>query len=495
MNKRFAIKTFGCQMNISDSERIAGYLEPMGWEEVDYEADPELVILNTCSIRQKAEDRVIGLIHNLGKKKKQNPNLRVGVTGCMVRHTGIRRDLLVSENEKLVSDDKLFGHMPALDFVFRIEDTCKLGEYIDEIRHEPLISSDFSTDSESLDPEERYENSVHKYLNVKPHYKNKAQIMVPIMTGCDHFCSYCIVPFTRGREISRPLSRIVEEVQIAADNGCKEVTLLGQNVNSYQTGEDLDNSFRNQKDKKSDFVKLIEAIDAIPGITRIRYTSSHPRDFDDDLIEAHVNLESMCDYVHLPVQAGDNEVLKNMKREYKIEEYYEKMKRLKDAIPNVALSTDIIVGFCGETQEQFENTLKMVRDIEFDLIYLAQYSARKGTFADKMLQDDVPHEEKYRRWHALNDLLAETVHKKNQRYQDQTVEVLVEEKKRDIYIGKSRESKIVQFTSDREDLIGEEVDVKITSPKTWILEGVEVAPSSKFKVQSSKLKAGSIVPA
>lgn len=471
MSKSYAIKTFGCQMNLSDSERISGSLKPMGWEQVDYDADPDLVILNTCSIRQKAEDRVIGLVHNLGKKRKDKPNLRIGVTGCMVRKTGIRRDLLSSEKIHLVSNDRIFGHIPELDFVFRIEDMHQLGEYLQEIG--AGVFDQFAGMGEVTNDELRHEDRVHQYLNVRPHYSNKAQIFVPIMTGCNHFCSYCIVPFTRGREISRPLSKIIDEISQAAAQGCKEVTLLGQNVNSYQTGEDAGLSYKHQRDKKTDFVKLLEAINEIPGISRIRYSSSHPRDFDDDLIQAHVELESMCNYVHLPVQAGDNEVLKNMKREYQVEEYRAKIERLKKALPNIALSTDIIVGFAGETVDQFENSLQLTRDLEFDLIFISQYSPRKGTHAEKMLVDDVPYAEKYRRWHALNDLLGEIVYRKNQQYVDTIVEVLVEEKKRDHYVGKSREWKTVHFSSEQENLVGELVNVKITEAKAWILEGVE----------------------
>lgn len=465
MQQTFAIKTFGCQMNISDSERITGLLQPLGWSQVEYEENPNLVIFNTCSIRKKAEDRVMGMIHNLGKLKEKNPDLRIGITGCMVKQTGIRRDILSSEREDLVSLDPLFQVIPHADFVFRIEDLTQLADQLDELY--------------PMQRQEQHDNNgnnkdFHFYLNIKPQYKTSSQISVPIMTGCNHFCSYCVVPFTRGREISRPLAKIIEEITIAAEQGATEVTLLGQNVNSYQMGDDATQSFYHQRNKKSDFVILLEEIDKISGITRVRYTSSHPRDFDDDLIQAHVNLKSMCDYVHLPVQSGDNEVLKSMRREYHVEEFIEKIKRLRQAVPSVTLSTDMIVGFCGETEKQFENTLRFVKEVEFDLIYLAQYSPRKGTLSGERMEDDVPHAEKLRRWHAVNDALEEVVYKRNQQYADQTLEVLVEESKKGFYVGKARNWKSVRFSSDHEDLVGKVVNVKITTPKTWILEGAMV---------------------
>lgn len=441
-------------MNYSDSERVGAVLEKTGYEKTEAPEDTDLYIFNTCSIRQKGEDRVLGTLKRLSQQKKANPRLLVGLTGCMVRNTSSRN------SEKEIKDE-LLKKLDSIDFVFKIIDTHKIPEVLAEA--EPQL------DIPQLD-----EVELNDYLKIKPNYTSKFQAFVPIQIGCDKYCTYCIVPYSRGREKSRPLTDILQECRALVENGCKEITLVGQTVNSYGLSAlDKQNpEFANAHELP--FIKLLKEINALSelGLDRLRYTSPHPRDMSDELIEAQATLKTLCPYIHLPVQSGDNAMLQRMNRKYTVEHYQSIIKKIREKIPNCAISTDIIVGYSNETNEQFENTCKLYDEVGFDMCYLARYSPRPGTVAYKAFPDDVSREEKARRWHILNKTLEKHSLRKHEECLDKTLEILVE--KFDVHTneceGRSREFKVVQFTGS-EDLIGQIVPVKITQASSWFLKG------------------------
>lgn len=453
---KYFIQTLGCAMNYSDSERVAKILEKIGYEKGQNPEESDLYIFNTCSIRQKGEDRVYGQLRNLQGLKKMNPRLLVGITGCMVRNSSSRN----SDNEQ---KDELLKRLDTVDFVFRITETQKLGEILEEA--EP-----------TLDLPELSEADFKDYLKIVPKYTSRKQAFVPIQIGCDKYCTYCIVPYSRGREQSRPMQDILAECEMLVKNGCLEITLIGQTVNSYGKSA-LDQKSGQFKDMDDPFVTLLTEIDKFKeyGLNRLRFTSPHPRDFSDKLIEAHTQLKTLCPHIHLPVQVGNDEVLKRMNRQYTVEKYKKIVEKIRNTIPNCALSTDIIVGFCGETPEQFEETYKLFEEVRFDMAYLARYSPRPGTVSVKIYKDDIAREEKARRWHRLNAILEECSSEKNRACEGKILEVLVEKYNDETgeAEGKSRENKVVQFLGTP-DLIGTLVDVKITNSLQWLLKGEKV---------------------
>lgn len=476
-------------MNYSDSERVASVLEKLGYDRTQAVEDSDLYIFNTCSIRQKGEDRVYGQLRNINSLKKKNPRLLIGITGCMVRKTS-------SRNSQKESKDELLRRLPELDFVFRIIDTGKLPEVLEEA--EPQLDlpqlEEVNSESDGISSPSPQPKLDTDYLKINPKYTSAFQAFMPIQIGCDKFCTYCIVPFSRGREKSRPMQEILDECRSLVENGCKEITLVGQTVNSYglsiwdkKSGISADaNSLTGApgaKFTKGDkpatatpepFVELLTRIDQLKeiGLNRLRFLSSHPRDFTDALIQAHVELETLCNYIHLPVQAGDDQVLKNMNRQYTAEHCKNLMAKIRKTIPYCSISTDIIVGFCGETEEQFNRTAEMFREVRWDMAYLARYSPRPGTASHKAFKDDVTRQEKARRWHILNKILEECSSEKNRECEGRTFEVLVEKYTEETgeCEGKSRESKVVQFKGTP-DLIGKIVQVKITKGLQWMLKG------------------------
>ena len=351
--KRYYIKTFGCQMNESDSERIAAVLENQGYKKVKDEksalrlgsGQADLIVVNVCSVRQTAIDRVFGLLNNIKKLKKKNPELKIVITGCILK-----------------SDKKKFEEFLA---PYR---TCS-GAGFDEV----------------LDIEKFLGKN---HLSLKPKCIDKFSAFVPIMTGCDNYCTYCVVPYARGREASRPIKEIFKEVGDLTKRGYKEITLLGQNVNSYQYG----------------FSKLLKKLNALPGDFIIKFLTNHAKDFSDELINTIAKCKKIAKEIHLPVQSGDDEILKKMNRGYTVRQYKNLVKKIREKIPNVKLSTDVIVGFPGETKKQFENTVKLFKEIKYNLAYINKYSMRSGTVAAK-LKDNVSWNEKKRRWKILNDLV------------------------------------------------------------------------------------------
>ncbi len=437
----YKIKTFGCQMNVSDSERVAAILEKSGFAPTqDDQAD--ILIVNTCSVRQKSEDKAYGFIVN---EKKKNKNMCIAVTGCMVRQTGDRSN----------SKDQLLQYEP-IDLVFRIEDAARLPKMI-----EPLFPNhDFSSFENDFGS-----GSIENYFNIVPQVKNKTQVYVPIMQGCDKFCTYCIVPYTRGRELSRPMPDIIKECETLVEKGAKEITLLGQNVNSYT------------HESKKCFAQLLLEVDKLhtKGLSRTRFTSAHPQDFTDDVIDALATMKTACPYVHLPVQHGSDRVLRLMNRNYTIDTYKKIIEQLRKRIPNTTLATDIIVGFPGETEEDVQILCDFAREMKFDFSYTAIYSPRKNTPASRMKKDFIDSEEKKRRFHLFDEIIKETSFENREKSIGETLEILVEKSDKNengLYTnsGRSREFFEVYFPSGRE-LKGEEVQVRITKRNGYILYG------------------------
>lgn len=451
----YNIHTYGCQMNYSDTERMEAYLQALGFEPRDGFEDSDLIMFNTCSIRQKAEDRVFGELKKMEKLKRKNPNLIVIITGCMVRKSSSRYS---------TERDRLFGRNRSLDIALRTEELPKLAKLARE------LDPDFKIP-------EIEEEELEDYFQISPthtSHQSNAQAFVAISNGCDKFCTYCIVPYSRGREKSRKIANILEEAKDLVDGGCKEITLIGQTVNSYGQGkyDKEQKTFEDLPKGKEPFVYLLEELDKLSekGLIRVRFTSPHPQDMSDQLIEAMANLKTQMPYLHLPVQSGDNRTLKRMNRTYTIEHYNNIIKKLREKIPDISITTDIIVGFCGETEEEYENTYKFFEETGFEHGYISKYSQRAGTTAAKFIKDDISNETKKERWHNLNELLKINSEKGLERFKGKTVEVLVESKEGGTYFGRSEHFKTVQFKSDKE-LLGELVSVKITGLKPWVLDG------------------------
>ena len=439
MSKKFYILTLGCQMNKNDSERIAGLCLAMGMEEVKKSDSADLIVVNTCSVRQTAEERIFGYFEDWQKYRLKNPNLVVAITGCMAG-----RD----------EDGKLKARLKGVDLFFPTKDLTKLPEWLSQ-----KWGSDFSL------------GELEDYLLIAPYRVNKFQVFVSIQTGCDNFCTYCVVPYARGREKNRKVSDIIEEIKIAVADGAKEITLLGQVVNHYIAPDKESFSKDNPFAIADDFSALLWEINQISGEFRIHYTAPDPQYFTDAQIES-LKLPKQVNFLHLPVQSGDDEILRKMNRKYTAENYIELIKKIRLAKPEIALGTDIIVGFCGETNEQFKRTVDLYKECDFDISYHAMYSERSGTVASKAFKDDVPKEIKKQRWNTLQNLMEEIVLRKNQKYLNQTVRVLVEKcSASGVGSGNSDELKLVEFPCSL-DLVGKFVKVKINFASKWILRGV-----------------------
>jgi len=461
MNKpAYHLLTFGCQMNKNDSERMETLLKGLGFVYTDHPEQADVILVNTCSVRQQAEDRVFGMVKNFVALKKQRPNLIIGITGCMA---GRDRDGAIQKR------------LPAVDLYFPTADMAQLPRWIGELRPE-LVNSD---------------DLVEDYLKIKPERHSVRQAFVSIQTGCNKFCTYCVVPFARGLEKNRPVLDILEEVRDLVAHGCLEITLLGQTVNSY-VAPDVD-CFSQQNPYKNHFAALLWEINQIPEIKRLHFTAPHPLHMTDEVIDA-MALPAHVNFIHLPVQSGDNDVLRRMNRRYTIEQFDDVVQRLREKIPSIAIGTDIIVGFSGETEVQFQKTIEHYKNIGYDIAYTAKYSERSGTAAKRAFKDDVSQEEKKRRWNELQQVMEETVLAKNQAYVGKTVSVLVErhespkmtdellrmpEQIRETILsqagtcfGNSREMKLVGFPGSKE-LVGEIVDVRIEKAGMWMLEGKE----------------------
>ena len=436
INKTYMVKTYGCQGNIADSEKIKGIMEEMGYTEVESEDQCDVLFFNTCAIRENAENRIYGELGRLHPLKVKNPNMIIALCGCM--------------SQEEVTVEKIKEKYPQVDIVFGTHNIYQIPRYLYETYdNKHRVVEVYS-----------YEGDIVEGIPLKRDSKTKA--WVDIMYGCDEFCTYCIVPYTRGRERSRNEADIIKEVEGLVKDGYIEVTLLGQNVNAY--GKDF-------KDKKYGFANLLEDL-AKTGIPRIRYTTSHPRDLDTETMDVMAKYDNIMPHLHLPVQSGSNEILKKMNRKYTKEMYLEKVEYLRKVIPNISLTTDLIVAFPGESEEDFEETLDLVRKAKFEGAYTFIYSKRKGTPAATYDNQIDPFTAK-RRLLTLNKLINDGFAYGNKRFENETVEVLVEgysENKEHLLCGYTKNNKLVNFEGT-EDLIGKLVNVKITKAFTWHLRG------------------------
>lgn len=437
--KKYIIQTYGCQMNEHDSEKISWILDGMGYEITDNREECDLVIFNTCAVRKSAEERVYGQLGELKDLKRRNPNLIICVCGCMMQREDVRSTIKSKYRQ--------------VDIIFGTNNIHKLPQLISRYLETGKIVIDIN--------EENREIEEHLDANRKHTYK----AYINIMYGCNNFCTYCIVPYTRGRERSREPEIILNEIKNLAKTGCKEITLLGQNVNSYG----------NTLDEKYSFSQLLNEINDIEGIERIRFMTSHPKDLSDELVDSYVTLSKVCNHLHLPIQSGSNKVLKSMNRKYTREDYLKIVEKIKKAVPNIAITTDIIVGFPGETEDNFNETIELIKEVKFDAAYTFLYSIRDGTSAATM-KDQVPDDVKHRRFQLLLDTLYPLGLEQNVKLIGEVVEVLVEDVSKnneEVLNGRTAGSKLVHFKGSK-DLIGSLVNVKINIAKTFNLEGTIV---------------------
>ncbi len=437
------ITTFGCQLNENDSEKIAGMLEQMGFCKAEQEKEANLVVFNTCCVRENAEERLFGKIGEL-KNLKKSPNLIIAIGGCMMQ-------------EKAMVE-KIKKSYPFVDVIFGTHTLPNLPEDI----YKAIEKNEKVRDVIDI------EGEIQEDLPIRRNSKFSAS--VTIMYGCNNFCTYCIVPYVRGRERSRKPQKILEEIQNLAEQGYKEVTLLGQNVNSYMVVE----REKGIADREiNSFAKLLRAVAQIEQIEKINFISPHPKDFTDDVIEAIRDIDKISRIVHLPLQAGNSKVLKEMNRKYTKEQFLELVDKMKKQIPNLMLSTDIIVGFPGETEEEFEDTLDVVRQVNFEQIFMFIYSPREGTVAASR-EDQVPEEIKHKRFDKLKALYEAKVDENNEKYMGTTHKILIEGKSKNDetkWAGRTDTNKVVIFAPDEIHKIGDIVNVKITENHKWYLKG------------------------
>ena len=430
------ITTWGCQMNEHDSENIFGMLEKMGYGVTEEQSDADLIIYNTCAVRENAELKVYGNLHVLKKYKEKNPDLVIAVCGCMMQQPHVVEEIK--------------NKYPHVNLVFGTHNIYKFPELLNTV----IESDEAMYDIWDID------GRIVEGLPTQRKHEIKA--FVNIMYGCNNFCTYCIVPYTRGRERSRNPEDIIAEAKKLVEGGVKEITLLGQNVNSY--GKTFEPQYP--------FHRLLEDMNNIEGLERIRFMTSHPKDISDELIDAISNLEKVCESLHLPVQSGSSRVLKEMRRHYTKEDYLAIIDKVKEKVDGIGLTTDIMVGFPGETEEDFAHTLDVVRKAQYDLAFTFLYSVRKGTVAENM-DNHINEDVKKDRFDRLLAVVNEAATKTAQVYQDKVVEVLVEgvsKKNPEYMMGRNRQNKLVNFKG-KEDLIGKLVNVKITEPKSFSLNG------------------------
>jgi tRNA-2-methylthio-N6-dimethylallyladenosine synthase len=429
--KSFHVTTFGCQMNEHDSERMKGMLESLGYTEVADRADADLILFNTCSIREKADDRFVAHLHEAKVLKRRDPERVIGVGGCWAQSV----------------KDQVFRQFPFVDVAFGPGQVHKLAEFL-------------TTDSITAQGFFEFEGFTG-HLPAKR--AREFQAWMQISVGCNCRCSYCIVPSTRGREVSRPLHELVTEAQRVVADGAREITLLGQNVNSY--GRDL-------RPHRASFSELLHTLDAIDGLDRIRYTSPHPKDMREDVILAHANLASVCEHIHLPLQSGSSRILKAMRRTYDRGRYMDRVALIREHVPDCALTTDIIVGFPGETEADFEETLEVAEEVGYDGAFTFIYSPRRGTEAAEMKADFIPHEVAVERMERLVEVVQRRARERAQRFVGRTLDVLVEGTSRtdaSRVRGRTRHNKVVNF--DGLASPGEIVPVQITGATSQTLTG------------------------
>ena len=409
---QYYIWTIGCQMNKAESERLGSLFEQLGYQATNTAEKANIIVLNSCVVRQSAENRAINRLNVFKSLKKADPNITLAVTGCLV-------DSQI---------DQLQQNFPHVDFFF------KPGEcppWLEEIKSKPIL----------------------------PQHPSPS-VFVPIIQGCDNFCSYCIVPYRRGRERSRPITEILDEVKELVLRGVREITLVGQNVDSY--GHDLPN--------KPDLTDLLKELNEVNGLARIRFLTNHPKDMNHELIKAIAYLDKVCEHISLPIQSGDNDILKAMRRGYTAEQYRQLIAEIRNKIPDVALSTDVIVGFPSESEAQFHQTASLLSELRFDTVHVAAYSPRSGTFAARKLKDDVPAGEKKERLSKIEQLQEKIASETNAQFLGQTVEILVEGKEKNKWYGRTRGGKLVFFTNNS-DRTGQLAKIRIEKSSPWSLQG------------------------
>jgi len=416
---QYYIWTIGCQMNKAESERLGSYLEQLGYQLTATAETADLIVLNSCVVRQSAENKVVNKLNALKPLKRARPNLTLAVTGCLVN----------SEVQQLKRN------FPHVDYFF------KPGDYPQWLETPPAAE-------------------------LLPRHPSPSTF-IPIIQGCDNFCSYCIVPYRRGRERSRQIKEIVSEVKQLVHRGTKEVTLLGQNVDSY--GHDLPD--------KPDLADLLHELNALDGLARIRFLTNHPKDMSLKLVEAIAKLDKVCEHISLPVQSGNNDILKAMRRGYTVEQYRDLIAEIRSRVPGVALSTDVIVGFPSETDQQFQQTLGLLSELRFDTVHVAAYSPRPGTIAAREYEDNIPIAEKRGRLNAVEQLQERIAGEVNSQLLGKTVEVLVEGRKKDKWQGRTRTGKLVFFRKSN-DCLGQLVRVRIDKTTPWSLQGTVEASTN-----------------
>ncbi|MCR5176472.1 MAG: tRNA (N6-isopentenyl adenosine(37)-C2)-methylthiotransferase MiaB [Anaerovibrio sp.] len=427
--------TYGCQMNFSDAERMEGELEKLGYISTEDMAKADLIIINTCCVRETAEDKVYGKIGEVKGLKRTKPDLIFGITGCMAQKEG----------------EHLIKRAPHIDFVLG---TNKIHEVVSTVQKLEQSLTKHVVDTEI--------NEAEMPENVSIHRKTALTAWIPIMYGCNNFCTYCIVPYVRGRERSRLPQEIIAEVQDAVKQGYKEVTLLGQNVNSY--GKD---------NSKTTFAQLLQMVDQVEGIERVRYMTSHPKDLSDEVIEVIKTSKHICRHFHLPVQYGSNKILKAMNRVYTVESYKALIEKIRRAVPDSSITTDLIVGFPGETEEDFNELLEFLQEIRYDQAYTFIYSKRSGTPAaemDNQVEDKVKHDRLNRLMELQNKISLE----KNMQLNNSVLEVMVEGPSNNdekVWSGRTDTNKLVLWPYNGHEKPGDIVNVRICQPQTWVLKG------------------------
>ena len=435
--KKVKMLTYGCQMNFSDAERMTGELARIGYEETEDMNEADLIMINTCAVRETAEDKVYGKIGEIKGLKRQNPNLILGITGCMAQKEG----------------EKLIKRAPHIDFVLGTNKIQQVVATVQALENEEARHIVDTAINEAEMPEDMAINR-----------KTALSAWIPIMYGCNNFCTYCIVPYVRGRERSRLPEDIIAEIKEVVAQGFKEVTLLGQNVNSY--GKDH---------KKATFAELLAMVDDIEGIERVRYMTSHPKDLSDEVIEVIKNSKHICTHFHLPVQYGSDNMLKRMNRVYTVAKYKETVRKIREAIPDCSLTTDLIVGFPGETEEDFQQLMEFIAEIRYDAAYTFIYSKRSGTPAAEM-PDQIDDECKHQRLNRLMELQNKISLEINQSLEGKIMEVMLEgpsQNNEAVWSGRTSSNKLVLWNHG-EEKIGDLINVRITQPQTWVLKGERV---------------------
>lgn len=434
---KYTIQTFGCQMNEHDSEKLCAMIEEMGYEKSVLQQECDLIIYNTCAVRENAELKVYGNLGALKNQKRKNPDLKIAVCGCMMQQPHVVEEIKTK-----------YRHV---DLVFGTHNIYKFPELLaTSMDSESMLVDVWDVDGEVVE-------------GLRSNRKFELKAFVNIMYGCNNFCTYCIVPYTRGRERSREVKDILDEIKELVKNGTKEVTLLGQNVDSY--GKTLD--------EKVTFAQLLRKVNEIEGLERIRFMTSHPKDISDEVIYAMRDCEKVCEFLHLPVQCGSTSLLKKMNRHYSKEYYLDIIEKARREIPDIAFSTDLMIGFPGETEEDILDTIDVVRKVKYDTAFTFIYSKRKGTPAANM-ENQIPEQVKHERFNRVLEAVNEEIAKISESYKDKVVEVLVEGRSKtdeNLLTGRTRQNKLVNFTGGNDDLVGKLVNVKITSPKSFSLQG------------------------